>query len=149
MAANTVPKVSLSSSLTQLAFTQLKLWAARSDSDEKAKLHAALREFPLLVRRHGLARVVTFWLEENPADCAHAEVASAFLDAIHKMHKFAVVEDIHHQAKAKALCAEPLRSYLLHSHLALALADEWLALSEAMLLSETPATVRAANEDTA
>jgi len=113
----------LSGQMARLAFGVLKRWTGASD-DQRRKRHAAVRDLPLLIRRHGLRRTLHHWLAEGAKDAnEHVAVARAFSTAL-----AALVPGL------PALAAgSPNTAHMVQTRLALALADQWLAMSEAML----------------
>lgn len=117
----------LSAEMARVSFETLKRWAGAADTVREAR-HAAVRELPVLVRRHGLRRTLHHWLSEPANEDArqHVAVARAFANAL----------------AALAPGLPPLASaagnaeHMLQTRLALELADHWLALSEAMLAEQ-------------
>jgi CRISPR type III-B/RAMP module RAMP protein Cmr6 len=114
----------LSTEMARLAFETLKRWSCAEDGVREAR-HAALRELPVLIRRHGLRRTLHHWLAEPAQEDAqqHVAVARAFASAMAAL------------APGLPLLSAPAGNaeHMLQTSLALELADHWLTLSEAML----------------
>lgn len=111
--------------MSRAAYRALKALSAADD--RKALLTLSL-ELPLLLRRHGLLATLAFW--SSDADHAAARLASSFLDALREV---ASIGDGGVKQALQRLREEPLHEYLLHSRLALALADAWVELAEPLL----------------
>ena len=109
---------SLSGQMSRIAFEALKRWTGATPQ-ERERRHAALRELPLLIRRHGLRRTLLHWLAEGEGNQAkdemqHAAVARAFALAMQTL------------APGQPHLAGPCSNsaHMLQTRLALALADE-------------------------
>ena len=104
-------------------FKALKHWASGSDKQRAMRLDA-LRELPLLIRRHGLRRTLGFWLESTPSDTDQSQVvARAFALALEKISGGTKV--------SQQKCGNP--EHMLQTQLALEMADQWVAMAQAML----------------
>lgn len=122
MPQDTVPKP-LSGAMSRAAFETLTRWTGAGDRERKDR-HAAIRELPLLIRRHGLRRTLHHWLAEPPQDeKQHIAVARAFASALAQIAP----------GLPSVAAPAPNGVHMLQTRLALELADQWLALSEAML----------------
>ena len=101
-------------SLNRIAFEALE---QVNTTDKNAQRNAALGLAHHL-RAHGLSATVGFSLEDGTDDTQ--SVANAFVGALDKA---CLLQGNNNQDKAKALKSEPAATYLLHSRLALPLAD--------------------------
>ena len=88
----------------------------------------AIRGLPLLLRRHGL--LATLGHFHNGGDAAEASVAAGFVGALAQVAPFTRPDA---PGRVRELAEEPLAAYLLHSRLALAMADAWVRVAEALL----------------
>jgi hypothetical protein len=126
----------LTDQLTRAAFVRLRA-LARNQEFQTHVLNASL-ELPLLIRRHGLAATLTHWCNGAAAEddtkasegVARRQVARAFFDVLNEV---APIRGNSLDERVGALSTEPLRLYLLHSRLALVLADVWVELAEPLL----------------
>ena len=106
----------LTGTMAGQAMAQLAAW---SDYDKGQERHARIRELPLLIRRHGLNTTLGHWQAGDDKDQS-LTVGAAFLAKLNLL------------APGTAKAGDNA-SLMLRTRLALAMADEWLALSESMM----------------
>jgi hypothetical protein len=114
--------------MSKAAFGALK--GVSAADDRKALLTLSL-ELPLLLRRHGLLATLACWINQTGEDPAEARLASSLLGALREVAP--PLGDGSVEQALQRLRTEPLHDYLLHSRLALRLADAWVELAEPML----------------
>lgn len=113
--------------MSKAAFGALKGLSAAGD--RKTLLTLSL-ELPLLLRRHGLLATLACWINQTGEESAEGRLAASFLGALREV---APLGDGGVKQALQRLRVEPLHDYLLHSRLALALADAWVEIAEPML----------------
>ena len=119
--AEVVPRNALHASMARMGFEALKRWAS-GDETERSRRLDALRELPMLIRRHGLRRTLGFWLSTSNAANEHQAVAQSFALALERLSG---------ATKITLPCSNT--EHMLQTQLALELADHWLAMAQAML----------------
>lgn len=117
----------LKPSMTRRAFETVAA-LKRDRNNVQANLLNAVRSLPLLLRRHGLLAVTAHGLTGN--DTATKHVAEAFIAALAEEAPFRALDA---EGRIRELAGEPLRAYLLHSQVAMVLADAWVRVAESVL----------------
>jgi len=114
--------------MSKAAYRALKVL---STTGARKELLTLSLELPLLLRRHGLVATLACWINQSSDDPAEARLASSFLGALREVAP--PLGDGSVEQALQRLRTEPLHDYLLHSRLALRLADAWVELAEPML----------------
>lgn len=115
------PVQPLSGQMSREAFSALESWTGAVDGIRE-KRRAAIRDLPLLIRRHGLRRTLHHWLGEKNDDQQHQTVARSFVEAMASISSgLPLLTAVANNAQ-----------HALQTRLALTLADQWLALAEPM-----------------
>ena len=100
---------------------------------------ASSHKLPFLLRAHGLAATLGYWISESASDAqGRPGIAKAFVGALDQVCPISGAQ-LDEKVKVAMLKDEPLSLYLVHSRLALRLADAWVMVVRAESIKSSPA----------